>query len=70
MISATWQSIVQARPGHDIAQAGVRAHCRTVLSDFKTPRTVLFVDTVQRTPSGKADYKWAKETALSLLAAG
>ena len=63
-------AIVQARPGHDIAQAGVRAHCRTVLSDFKTPRTVLFVDTVQRTPSGKADYKWAKETALSLLAAG
>ena len=56
--------------GEKIYPEEVEAALNTVLSDFKTPRTVLFVDTVQRTPSGKADYKWAKETALSLLAAG
>jgi acyl-CoA synthetase (AMP-forming)/AMP-acid ligase II len=60
-------AIVQIRPGHSLSTADVQAHSRTVLSDYKTPRTVLFVDTVQRTPVGKADYKWAKETALTLI---
>jgi hypothetical protein len=28
------------------------------------PRRVIVVDTVRRAANGKADYKWAKETAL------
>jgi acyl-coenzyme A synthetase/AMP-(fatty) acid ligase len=61
-------AIVQLRDGDVLTEADVQAHSRTVLSGYKTPRTVLFVDAVQRTPVGKADYKWAKETALSLIA--
>jgi 3-oxocholest-4-en-26-oate---CoA ligase len=45
----------------------VIARCRTVLSDYQAPRAVFFVDVVQRTPVGKADYRWAREKALSLL---
>jgi 3-oxocholest-4-en-26-oate---CoA ligase len=33
------------------------------LSRFKHPRHYVFVSEVQRAPNGKADYKWAKETA-------
>jgi 3-oxocholest-4-en-26-oate---CoA ligase len=60
-------AIVQLRDGHALTEADVQSHSRTVLSDYKTPRTVLFIDMVQRTPVGKADYKWAKETALALI---
>ncbi|HEX5096762.1 MAG TPA: acyl-CoA synthetase, partial [Acidimicrobiia bacterium] len=33
------------------------------LSRFKQPKHYVFVPVVQRAPNGKADYKWAKETA-------
>jgi fatty-acyl-CoA synthase len=35
---------------------------------FKLPRRVLFVDEIVRSPSGKADYRWAREAALARLA--
>ena len=60
-------AIVHARDGHLLDEAQVKAHCRSELADYKTPRTVLFVDAVQRTPVGKADYQWAKATALALI---
>ena len=60
-------AIVHPRAGHELTEADVKAHCRTELADYKTPRTVLFVNEVQRTPVGKADYAWAKKTALDLI---
>ncbi len=42
-------------------------HCREHLAGYKLPKNVLFVDHVQRAPNGKADYKWAKATALDML---
>ena len=33
------------------------------LSRFKHPRHYVFVAEVLRAPNGKADYKWAKQTA-------
>jgi acyl-CoA synthetase (AMP-forming)/AMP-acid ligase II len=60
-------AIVHTRPGHELTEAEVKAHCRAELADYKAPRTVLFVGEVQRTPVGKADYAWAKKTALALL---
>ncbi|CAB4888322.1 unannotated protein [freshwater metagenome] len=60
-------AIVQVRPGSELTDADVKAHCRTELADYKAPRTVLFVDEIQRTPVGKADYQWAKATALRLI---
>ena len=62
-------AIVQIRAGHTLTEADVQAHSRSVLSDYKMPRSVLFIDVVQRTPVGKSDYKWAKETALALIGA-
>ena len=38
-------------------------HVRASLAGYKVPRTIVFVDEVKRTPAGKADYRWAKQTA-------
>jgi acyl-CoA synthetase (AMP-forming)/AMP-acid ligase II len=38
-------------------------HCRTQLSGYKVPRTYAFVAQMRRSPSGKADYRWAREVA-------
>lgn len=36
-------------------------HCRARLADFKTPRSMVLVDRVRRSESGKPDYRWAHE---------
>jgi acyl-CoA synthetase (AMP-forming)/AMP-acid ligase II len=41
----------------------LREHCRTRLAGYKAPRAVCVVDEVQRSPSGKPDYRWAKAVA-------
>jgi acyl-CoA synthetase (AMP-forming)/AMP-acid ligase II len=41
----------------------VREHCRARLAGYKIPRTVVFTDHIQRSPSGKADYRWARAVA-------
>ena len=48
-------------------ETDVQNHCRSHLAGYKIPKNVLLVDTVQRAPNGKADYKWAKATALDRL---
>jgi fatty-acyl-CoA synthase len=35
------------------------------IADYKAPRRVVFVDEVYRAPNGKADYRWARDTAQS-----
>ena len=42
-------------------------HCREHLAGYKLPKNVLFVDEVQRSPNGKANYTWAKATARDML---
>ena len=57
-------AVVSARPGQVIDEAGVIAFARQRLAGYKMPRRVIVVDSVQRAANGKADYKWAKDTAL------
>ena len=35
------------------------------IARYKLPKDVVFVDAIQRSPSGKADYRWAAETAVT-----
>ena len=56
-------AVVQRRPGTDPTLEDLSTHCREFVAGYKVPRAVTFVDQVKRSPSGKADYRWAKEVA-------
>ncbi|MEV0375257.1 acyl-CoA synthetase [Streptomyces sp. NPDC050636] len=54
-------AVVQLRVGSGpLDLERVQAHCRTRLAGYKIPRAVVFTERIQRSPSGKADYRWAK----------
>jgi acyl-CoA synthetase (AMP-forming)/AMP-acid ligase II len=61
-------ALVQLRDGSSATVDEIVAFSRTLVADYKSPKAVLFVDQVVRTPVGKADYQWAKAEALRLLA--
>jgi 3-oxocholest-4-en-26-oate---CoA ligase len=42
------------------------AHIRSQVAAYKAPKRVVWVDTVYRSPSGKADYRWAAEQARAV----
>ena len=42
---------------------------RDHLAGYKLPKQVLLLDEIRRAPNGKADYKWAKQTAERTLGA-
>jgi acyl-CoA synthetase (AMP-forming)/AMP-acid ligase II len=56
-------AVVQPRAGDAPTLAELDAHCRTKVSGYKVPRELHLVDQIVRSPSGKADYRWAKEIA-------
>ena len=63
-------AVVELRPGMADAPpdlADLQEHCRGHLAGYKVPRAVVFVDATVRSPSGKPDYRWAKEAALAGL---
>jgi len=45
-------------------------HVRRHVAGYKAPRQVFRVETVERFPSGKPDYAWARERALALAGSG
>jgi len=57
-------AVASVREGRAPDAAAVIEFTRDHLAGFKVPKVVLFVETVQRAPNGKADYKWAKAWAL------
>jgi len=60
-------AVVQGREGARAPVDELIAHTRTKIAGYKAPRDVVFVDAVVRSPSGKPDYRWAKQTAMQHL---
>jgi len=56
-------AVVQARAGRTPSFADLDAHCRTKVAGYKAPRELHLVQEMRRSPSGKADYPWAKKLA-------
>ncbi|MFJ9790084.1 acyl-CoA synthetase [Streptomyces globosus] len=57
-------AVVQLREGApEPTLEEIQAHCRTRLAGYKIPRRLVVAPQVQRSPSGKADYRWAKAVA-------
>jgi fatty-acyl-CoA synthase len=57
-------AVVQRRPGSDATPEEIGA-ALDALAHYKRPRHYVFVGDGLRGPNGKADYRWAKEQALS-----
>ncbi|GAA2272015.1 acyl-CoA synthetase [Nonomuraea roseoviolacea subsp. roseoviolacea] len=62
-------AVVEPREGARPTAEELDAHCRRGLSGYKVPRTYAFVERMTRSPAGKADYRWARETAQAAATA-
>jgi fatty-acyl-CoA synthase len=60
-------AIVKLRAGAPPSEDELRAACEQHIARYKLPRAFVFVDEIQRSPSGKADYRWAKARAGEAL---
>jgi acyl-CoA synthetase (AMP-forming)/AMP-acid ligase II len=56
-------AVVHPRDGERPALEDLSAHCRQTIAGYKVPKAITYVDAIKRSPAGKADYRWAKETA-------
>jgi acyl-CoA synthetase (AMP-forming)/AMP-acid ligase II len=61
-------ALVQRREGADVSADDLRDHARALISSYKVPKQVLFVDEVPRTAVSKVDYRASSELAAKLLA--
>jgi 3-oxocholest-4-en-26-oate---CoA ligase len=53
-------AIVQLAEGQRVDAESILAEAARHIARYKLPKDVVFCDRVQRSPSGKADYRWAK----------
>ncbi|WP_217208410.1 acyl-CoA synthetase [Streptomyces sp. AC550_RSS872] len=59
-------AVVQLRAGAvRPSLADIQTHCRSHLAGYKIPRQLVITDSIRRSPSGKADYRWAREVAAT-----
>ncbi|MER5398843.1 acyl-CoA synthetase [Streptomyces sp. NPDC002599] len=59
-------AVVQLREGAPRPSLDdIQTHCRARLAGYKVPRQLVITDSIQRSPSGKADYRWAREVAVT-----
>ena len=52
-------AIIQPRGERVPTLDEIQAHCRDHIAGYKVPRQLHVVDTIERSPSGKPDYRWA-----------
>ena len=60
-------AVVSRSAGADADAGALIGAARARLAAFKAPKHVVFVERVMRSPAGKADYRWAKDTARQAL---
>ncbi len=56
-------AIVQLHDGASVSEADLTAEAAKHVARYKLPKAWVFVDAIQRSPAGKADYRWAAEVA-------
>jgi fatty-acyl-CoA synthase len=58
-------AVVRVREGHDVDESALLAEAERHIARYKLPKAFVFVDEIVRSPSGKADYRWAKQVVAS-----
>jgi acyl-CoA synthetase (AMP-forming)/AMP-acid ligase II len=61
-------AIVQPRTGCRVDGDALQAACRARLAGYKVPRQIVVTAAISRSPTGKADYRWARQLALTATA--
>ncbi len=61
-------AVIHFRDGTTATLESLQEHCRGHIAGYKVPRRLTVVDEIVRSPAGKPDYRWAKQTALEDLA--
>jgi fatty-acyl-CoA synthase len=56
-------AVVRMRAGRGTGEASLLAEAERHIARYKLPKAFVFVDEIVRSPSGKADYRWAKQIA-------
>jgi acyl-CoA synthetase (AMP-forming)/AMP-acid ligase II len=56
-------AVIQLAPGSEPTDDALRAETVRHLARYKAPKAIIRVERVERTPSGKPDYAWAKRIA-------
>jgi acyl-CoA synthetase (AMP-forming)/AMP-acid ligase II len=51
---------------NDTPSDDINTYVRTKVAGYKAPRAIHIVQTLNRQPSGKPDYRWAKQRAIEL----
>ncbi|MEX0768799.1 MAG: AMP-binding protein [Microthrixaceae bacterium] len=54
-------AIVQVRPGSSVSDEQIRSSAEKHIARYKLPRAIIRREQIVRSPSGKADYRWAAE---------
>jgi fatty-acyl-CoA synthase len=60
-------AVVRLRAGEQPSEESLRDEVRKHLAAYKLPKVFVFVDEIERAPSGKADYRWARACAGEAL---
>jgi acyl-CoA synthetase (AMP-forming)/AMP-acid ligase II len=60
-------ALVQLREGSAVTEEALRDHVRSLISNYKVPKQILFIPQVPRTPVSKIDYPASAELAKALL---
>jgi acyl-CoA synthetase (AMP-forming)/AMP-acid ligase II len=59
-------AVIEMRPEHEVTLEELDAHARLHVAGYKVPRELHVVDKIERSPSGKPDYRWAKDIATGV----
>jgi fatty-acyl-CoA synthase len=63
-------AVVALLPGAELTREQARSYIGERLADHKRPRDLVVVDQLKRSPSGKADLRWAQQIATEPATAG
>ena len=58
-------AVVSFREGQSASFEELTEFLRGSLANYKVPKTIVDVPEIRRSPAGKADYKWAKDTVAA-----
>ncbi len=66
--ASAWRPLIQSRSDVPPTLDDLREHLRPLLSGYKLPRSVAYVDEIPRSATGKANYPAAKQLAEATTA--